>query len=89
MSRKRVHRQISHGRKRRISVRFYMAFILVDSMNALADPKTASRSLAVKTCRVYESVESRVRLLETYPMGWAYFSYRLRASALRTVCFPL
>jgi len=42
-----------------------MVFILVDSMNALADPNAISRPFAVKTCRVYELVESRVRLLKT------------------------
>jgi hypothetical protein len=42
-----------------------MVFILVDSMNVLVDPNAISRPLAVKTCRVYELVESRIRLLKT------------------------
>jgi hypothetical protein len=44
--------------------RDFMVFILVDSMNALADPNAISRPLAVKTCRVCELVESCVRLLK-------------------------
>jgi len=42
-----------------------MVFILVDSMNVLADPNAISRPLVVKTCRVCELVESRVRPLKT------------------------
>jgi len=42
-----------------------MVFILVDSMNVLPDSNAISRPLAVKTCRVCELVESRVRLLKT------------------------
>ena len=65
-----------------------MAVILVDSMNVLADPNAISRPLAVKTCRVCELVESRVRLLKTvFRREYLKDGMRLFLLQAQSVCF--